>query len=111
MCITLAKEAKLKVEDVRNGVAIVMTPKAGKELSIVRDDARKLELAIHQAGSPQGETCGLFGLGRLPSVTTSLTEGMNTVRILMTTSNPGEVKELRHQAREQVDEMSKMHEK
>jgi hypothetical protein len=111
LCNTLATEAKLRVEDVQNGVAIVFTPKAGHDLSAVRDDAHQIETSIHQPGTSGGQSsqsCGLLSVGRLPSVTTTITEGMSTVRLVMTTSNPSEIKDLRRNARDQVSEISKM---
>ncbi len=112
MCDTLASGAKLHVEDVQNGVAIVAAPRAGSNLATVRDDAQRIDRMIHQgpgAGAPGagGEACGLFSLARLPSVTTTVTEGANSVRIVMTTSNPSEVRDLRRVARDQVGTMSK----
>lgn len=120
LCESLASEGRMRVEDAQNGVAIVITPKAGNALSTVRDDARRLESAIRQSagsgegvvGAPQrsprsGEACGLAELGRLPSVTTQLVEAGNSVRIVMTTSNANEVRDLRRIARDEVNALSK----
>jgi hypothetical protein len=112
MCDTLASGAKLHVEDVQNGVAIVATPRAGSNLATVRDDAQRIERQIHQgpgAGAPGagGEACGLFSLARLPSVSTNVTEAANSVRIVMTTSNPSEVRDLRRVARDQINTINK----
>ena len=108
ICDALAQSAKLRVEDVQHGVAIVATPKSGSNMSTVRDDARRLSAAIQQGAEPQAgrdETCGLAELGRLPSVTVQMTEGSSAVRILMTTSNPSEVRDLRRLAREEIGTM------
>jgi hypothetical protein len=106
----LSTSAKLKVEDVQNGVAIVMTPKHGHELGALRDEAHRMDTMVHQ--QPQGgaaghETCGLLSIGRLPGVSTSVTEGRKDVRVLMTTPNHAEVKDLRRIAREQVNNLGK----
>jgi hypothetical protein len=106
-CDALANSAKLRVEDVQGGVSIVATPKTGQDLSTVKDDARHLETAIHGAHGAQGETCGIAELGRLPSVTAQVVEGVNSVRINMTTNNAGEVKDLRRIARDEVQDLAK----
>ena len=46
-----------------------------------------------------------MSLGRLPSVSTQITEGVNTVRIVVTTSNPPEIRDLRRAARDQVSNL------
>ena len=106
LCDTLAASAKLRVEDVQNGAAIVLTPKGGHDISSIRDEAHRADTMFHQHAGEGTEACGLFSLGRLPSVQTSVTEGKKEVRILVTTSNPAEVKDLRRVAREQVQNLS-----
>ena len=107
LCDALANDAKLHVEDVQHGVAIVAVPRTGHDISAIRDDSHRIESGIHQHGAegPGPEACGLFAIGRLPSVNVSVTEGTNSMRIVMTTSNPAEVKDLRRIAREQVGSM------
>jgi hypothetical protein len=112
LCDKLVTVAKIHVEDVQKGVAIVIVPKPGQDLSMVRDDARRVESMIHQHASPEtapppAEACGLFIVARLPSVTSTLTEGAKSVRILMTTTNPAELKDLRRSARDQVHNLYK----
>jgi len=118
LCEALAKSARLRVEDVQGGVAIVATPRAGTDLSTVREEAQRLENSIRtgaaegQAGGAQrgvrsAETCGIAELGRLPSVSVQLTEGGNAVRILMTTSNTAEVRDLRRIARDEIGALMK----
>ena len=113
LCEGLAGVAKLHVEDVQNGVAIVAVPKPGTSLAAVRDDARRLESSIHGAAGeahgaqPAAESCGLAQIGRLPSVSTVITEGPNAVRITMTTSNASEVKELRKMGRDEIGALNK----
>ena len=112
LCEGLASSAKLRVEDVQNGIAIVAVPKQGSNLASVRDGARRLESSIHGAegmhgGQATGESCGIAQLGRLPSVTTAVTEGANSVRIVMTTTNPSEVKDLRKMGRDEIGSLMK----
>lgn len=112
LCASIASTAKLHVEDVQNGVAIVAAPKGGTNLSTVRDDIRRLEGAMRAGAGAEphagrGETCGLAELGRLPNVSVELTEGTSSVRLVMTTQNPGEVKDLRRIAREEIAAMNK----
>jgi hypothetical protein len=110
ICDALAQSAKLRVEDVQHGVAIMATPKGDADVSTVRDDARRLSATIQKGAEPhadRGESCGLAELGRLPSVTVQMSEGGQGVRILMTTSNPSEVKDLRRMAREEIGVMTR----
>ena len=114
LCEALASGSKLHVEDVQNGAAIVAVPRQGSNLATVRDEARRLESAIKTSGQEAhgstqaaGESCGVTQLGRLPSVTTSITEGANSVRIVMTTSSPSEVKDLRKIARDEIGALNK----
>jgi hypothetical protein len=112
LCDALSGHAKLHVEDVKDGVAIVATPKAGHHLGTVRDDAHHIGTALKEHGrepGPMGEACGLFSIGRLPDVNTTVTETANSVRILMTTPNAAEVKDLRRITREQVGTMTGGH--
>lgn len=104
LCDALANSALLHVEDVKDGVAIVLTPRSGSSISTVHDDARKLESSIHMGPSQeaQGEKCGIIETGRLPGVSTTIVGGSKSVRIVMTTNNPNEVKELRRSLRDDV---------
>ena len=111
LCDALAGDAKLHVEDVQQGVAIVAVPRTGHDLSTVRDDSHRIESVMHQHGPATGpgpEACGLFVIARLPDVNVAVGEGSNSMRIVMTTSNGAEVKDLRRIAREQVGAMMKM---
>jgi hypothetical protein len=112
LCDKLITVSKLHVEDVPKGVAIVIEPKSGQDMSTVRDDARRTENLIKQHATPEsapapGEACGIFAIARLPGVTTQLAEGAKSVRIVMLTKNPAELKDLRRSAREQVNAMPK----
>ncbi len=114
MCDELAGAAALHVEDVQNGVAIVMTPKAGHDLASVRDDARRVETTMRQRGGVEtapapGTSCGLFSVTQMPGVTAQLVEGAKRVRIVLTTPNPAEVKDLRRVTRDQVQSLGKAH--
>ena len=90
--------------------AIVAVPRTGHDLSAIRDEAHRIESTMHQhtpEAGPGPEACGLFTIARLPNVNVATIEGKNAVRILMTTSNPAEVKDLRRIAREQVSTMAR----
>jgi hypothetical protein len=110
MCDAFAGDAKLHVEDVQHGVAIVAVPRKGHDVSALRDDTHRLESAMRRAGPATGpgpESCGLFAISHLPSVNVSVVEGANAMRLLMTTTNTAEVKDLRRLAREEVGSLSK----
>jgi hypothetical protein len=108
LCDALASGAILHVEDVQNGVAIVAIPKRGHDIGAVRDDAQRLQIGLLRRSPPEasaGETCGLFSAARLPGVNVALTEGTGNVRIMMTTPNPAEIRDVRRIARDQVREL------
>jgi hypothetical protein len=110
MCDSLAADAKIHVEDVQHGVAIVVVPRKGHDISAIRDDAHHIEGVMHRGGpatGPGADSCGLFAISRLPNVNVSVVEGANAMRLLMTTTNSAEVKDLRRLAREEVSSLSK----
>lgn len=116
MCDSLADVAVLHVEDVQNGAAIVVVPKKGHDLASVHDDAQRVESTMRQRASTAsaptvGMSCGLFSIVKLPGVTTTLTQGARSVRIVLTTANPAEVKDLRRTTREQVGSLIKGHQR
>jgi hypothetical protein len=105
LCDALAGHARLRAEDVPHGVAIVITPRSGKEAAMVRDDTRRADtmIRLHRTESgPIGEACGLFSITRLPGVTTKVAQLGNGSRIVMTTVRAADLKDLRRIAREQV---------
>jgi hypothetical protein len=110
MCNTLSNAAHLKVNDVQSGVSITMSPKGGTDLPTLRDDARRIEGAIHAGPGREAtgaESCGLFTLARLPGVQTQLVDKANGVVLVITTTNAAEVKDLRRQARDEVGNIGK----
>ena len=114
MCDALAGAAILHVEDVQNGAAIVIAPKPGHDLASVRDEARRVETTMRQrvgteATPAPATSCGLFSITQLPGVTPQLIEGAKRVRIVVTTPNPAEVKDLRRITRDQISHLSKAH--
>ena len=100
-CDALKRDSRINVEDVQGGVAIVMRPKRGAELSGVRENARMIERHMSQGGprSPSAQQCALFDLAA-PGVMTSLTEGADSVRLILTTSDAAKTRTLRKQARD-----------
>jgi hypothetical protein len=112
LCDALASGAKLHVEDVQNGVTIIAVPRAGHDLANVHDDAQRIASALRQRpaaeGQATGDACGLFSVARQPDVMTTITDGRASVRIVMTTSNPAAIHDLRRAARDQVTSLSKM---
>jgi hypothetical protein len=107
LCETLSGTAKLHVEDVKGGVAIVISPKPGQDLATLRDEAHRMQTMIRQhAGGEGAAGCGLFAIARLPNITSSVTEGQKDVRIVLHTSNPAELKDLRRATRQEVQVIS-----
>jgi hypothetical protein len=110
LCNTLSNAAHMKVEDVQNGVSITMTPRGSADLATLRDDARRMESAIHAGPGREAtgaESCGLFTLGRMPSVHTQVVDTASSVILVIATTSPAEVKDLRRQARDEVNNMGK----
>jgi hypothetical protein len=107
-CDALAQSSRLRVEDTKNGVTIVATPKAGQSLATTRDDAKRFDQMVHGAAAARtGEACGLADLVRQPNVTSHVTEGANDVRITLSTPNANEAKALRRIARDEVNSLTK----
>jgi hypothetical protein len=102
LCDELANSAKIRVEEIKNGVAIVLSPKGGHGLAILRDDAHRTLVMMHQHPAEGAAACGLLVVGRMPSVTSSVSEGQKEVRIVLHAKNPAELKDLRRAAREEV---------
>jgi hypothetical protein len=76
----------------------------------VREDTQHMESAMHRSAAESqaaGESCAIFAITRLPSVATSTTEGMSMARIVIITSNPAEVRDLRRSLREQIQNLKK----
>jgi hypothetical protein len=112
LCDALATSANVHAEDAQNGATIVAIPKRGHDIATVRDDARRLQTSLSRRapseGIPSGETCGLYSAARLPGVDVSISEGTGDVRIMMTTTNPAEVRDVRRIARDQANAMRRM---
>jgi hypothetical protein len=114
LCDSLSQDANMRVEDIQGGVAIVLTPRSGKDLDAVRNDARGIERSLSPgtAGSsgrtqPTGEgRCDLMEIGR-QGATTSVIEGPSEVRILMTSPDATASKNLRKQVRDYVRSSTK----
>jgi hypothetical protein len=103
LCDALTREARVHVEDVQGGVAIVAKPRAGNAISSVRDRAQQIERRAGQSpGSSIGASCELFAIGRT-GATISIAEAPDSVRLLITTSEPGQVQIIRKQVREFVN--------
>lgn len=102
LCSSLTSEANIRVDNVQNGVALILTPKAGWTMDSLRDKAQEVEHAMTTASTPglttEGE-CRLFKMAAEPGVTTQLTEGGKSIKIVVTTSgDPAAVKSLRKDA-------------
>src|SRR5262249_51027853 len=66
-CSDLARDASMRIEDVSNGVAIIIMPEANVDLTSVRNEVRNIERSMTrlQAGNDAGHTgggaaCALF---------------------------------------------------
>jgi hypothetical protein len=103
-CDALTRDAKISVEDTRNGVVLVMRPTQAGNLEHVRESARRLETQWPTAGSESRgsagtETCALFDIGRQGAKVT-VNETANAIRLQITTDDSSGVKNLRSQARD-----------
>lgn len=99
LCGALAQQATLRVEDIQGGASLVLTPRTEADMQAVRDAARAFE---QQMGSvrPRGDgsPCALFELGHA-GARAAVSEGPDTMRIFITTSDPAQVETIRRQAR------------
>jgi hypothetical protein len=99
LCDTLTREAKLHVEDVQGGVLLHATLRPSGDLSLLRDRARQLERRAGQpSGGGGGPSCELFAIARSGAVV-SVAEAPDSVRILLTTTDPNQVRTIRKQVR------------
>lgn len=113
LCDSLTHAATMRQEDVPGGVAIVLTPKAHETMDTVRDDARKFQMTFTQlsaeamghpsagaaAPMPSPSTCALGEVVHM-AVSASVSEGPKAVRILLTSSDPGQVRPVRRTVRD-----------
>jgi len=61
-----------------------------------------------QGGTQGGAThCDLFVIGRMQGVNTSIVEGQDSIRIVMTTSDQAQVNKLRQRGRDYVNKSGK----
>ena len=109
MCDTLGSDATLVVQDIQGGAAIVISPKAGKDLDSVRSDASHLEQAIStvnpHAAAAGADMCALFDLGR-QGAHIAIVEGPKSVKMNIVAADPSTVKAVRSQVRDFVKSQS-----
>lgn len=106
LCTGLAQNANMRVEEVENGVAIVMTPKQGVDPSTLRQHGVHASYMISPPGNqppqarPQSsaERCSLFDLSSYTARSGVVEQG-NEVRIILLGQSAGDVQTLRSQAR------------
>lgn len=102
LCAALTREGKLNVEDVQGGAAIVVKPRSG-DITIVRQRAQDINQRLGQnVGSAPGASCELFTIAR-SGASTAVSETPESVRILITTTDPGQVRKIRKEVREYVN--------
>src|SRR5262249_38790577 len=107
LCDALTRDTIMRVEDVNGGVAIVLMPKAGIDLTAVRDDAHRVERAMTPEASPGGaqpppgsaDRCALFDLSR-EGGRAVVSEGPNSIRIIFTAVDQPTIKSMRRHARD-----------
>jgi len=106
LCDDLRQNANFTVKDVPGGVSIIARPKAGHNLSAVREAAQRIDRKVqegveHGKSAPANVICDLFAFTRNGAVM-SVSEDPNAVRILFTTTDKDYQKTLRKSAREWV---------
>lgn len=100
LCSSLTEQANVRVDNVQNGVALIITPKAGQTLDTIRDKTTEVERAMSSAsnGQPSEGECTLFTMAKEPGTTTELSEGSQSIKITVTNQDPNTVKSLRKDA-------------
>lgn len=99
LCSALAQQATLRVEDIQGGASLVLTPRTGADMQAVRDAARAFEeQMVRTRPRGDGSPCALFELGHA-GARAAVSEGPETMRIFITTSDPAQVETIRRQAR------------
>src|SRR5262249_13277316 len=103
LCSMLSHVAMMRAEDSPNGVAVVLVSKRGIDMSNVKEQAHKVEhaAATAPAPAPAGQSCALFDATR-GGATMTVVERPNSVRLVMTASDPKQLKTLREQVRAYV---------
>jgi len=109
LCDSLTHSSSIRYEEIPGGAVLVMTPKPHETIDSVRDDARKFQTTFSQLGAqtpgmasspaegtPTCELVEVVHMGASPSIT----EGPKAVRVLITTSEPSQVRAIRHSARD-----------
>lgn len=98
-CDLLVSQAMLHAEPIEGGVVIVAKPRRTSDVSTVRNQMQAIHRGIERGGPASAEvTCDLFALGR--NGVASLIETPDSIRLLVTTSDPARVPQLRRQANE-----------
>jgi hypothetical protein len=110
LCDELERLATLEMEEIPGGVALVASPRAGRNLAALRRSVGRIRGAIARdgdlselAGAPvasapaSGERCALFDLGRL-GVRVDAAEDPGASRLLFTAADPDVIRALREQA-------------
>ncbi len=107
LCDALMRHARLHIEDVQGGVAIVAKPRASADLSRVREDMEQIDRRMSSGATPSaGEACELVAIGRSGALA-AVTVAPDAIRILLTSPDATQVKAIRKQARDFVNTASK----
>jgi hypothetical protein len=103
LCMRATQGATIRVQNIERGVRIEMVPKAGTDLSEVRDTAQRIEAGLDPAApaprADQAEQCRLFDIAAL-GVDATLQEGPNRIHLLLVADDPADVEQIRQRARE-----------
>ncbi|EYF02513.1 hypothetical protein [Chondromyces apiculatus] len=103
LCQQLAAAGRLEVQDIENGVRIIIAPKTAAELAAVRETAQRIESRMQpgSAAAPRGEPstqCKLFEVGQL-GARASIQERPNQIHLILTTTDTLNVTDVRREAR------------
>lgn len=99
VCNDLSSNAKISVQNITNGVMIVLRPTSSGDLATLKDRAHQVERHITSGASntpSQGASCALFDFAKGDVV--NVTEGTDNVKIDITTTSKSDVGDLRKNA-------------
>lgn len=108
LCEQLAQDSTISVQDIDNGVRIILRPKTGRDLAAIREAAQRIEQRMQPmaTAAPRGDVasqCALFDVGQL-GARASIQERPDEVHLILTTTDTTNVSSLRQRAREFADQ-------
>jgi len=111
LCSSLMQDATVRVEDITGGAAIVIKPRSASDLPVVKQRADQIEQRLSSPSSgTSGAPCELFTIVH-GGAAAAVAETPGAIRVLITTSDQGRVRQIRREVRDFVSKSEKAGEK